>query len=409
MLNFNTNVFSNVFRNKKVLIACILTTGLMACSSTDDEEEDKTLAAELIEIDQQFKPDILWDKSVGDGVSDYYSRLRPVVAYDKVFSASRNGEAFAFDSDTGKQVWHIDLRKNNPDAGFFSSNKPALLGGGPTTGINKVFLGSENGQVFALEADSGDIAWQASIKGEVITAPAIDNGTLVVNTVSGILKAFNASNGEEQWKIEQEVPALTLRGTSAPALSGGGAIVGSADGSLTVYILENGQQGWTVEVGEASGSTELERVIDIASKPLIYGDTVYSISARGHLVALELRSGRILWKRQYSSYRQLSISGNTLFLTDVKGHIYAIDRLNGLEKWSQLSLTNRGVTGPAALNNYVVVGDFEGYLHWLDQESGEIVARHQVDSSGIHSTPTVAEEILYVQSRDGDLQAIKTP
>ena len=381
----------------------------MACSSTDDEEEDKTLAAELIEINQQFKPSILWDKSVGDGVSDYYSRLKPTVAYDKVFSASRNGEAFAFDSETGKQVWHVDLRESNSDTGFFSSNKSALLGGGPIAGINKVFLGSENGQVFALEADSGDIAWQANVKGEVIAAPAIDTGILVVNTVSGILKAFNASTGEEQWQIEQDVPALTLRGTSAPALSGGGALVGSADGSLTVYILENGQQGWTVEVGEASGSTELERVIDIDSKPLIYGDTVYAVSARGHLVALELRSGRVLWKRQYSSYRQLSVSGNTLFLTDVKGHVYAIDRLNGLEKWSQVTLTNRGVTGPAVLNNYVVVGDFEGYLHWLDLESGEIVARHQVDSSGIHSTPTVAKDILYVQSRDGDLQAIKTP
>lgn len=409
MFNFNTSAFSRGLFNKKVLVACLLTTGLMACSSTDDEEEDKTLAAELIEINQQFRPSILWDKSVGDGVSDYYSRLKPTVAYDKVFSASRNGEAFAFDSETGKQVWHVDLRESNSDTGFFSSNKSALLGGGPIAGINKVFLGSENGQVFALEADSGDIAWQANVKGEVIAAPAIDTGILVVNTVSGILKAFNASTGEEQWQIEQDVPALTLRGTSAPALSGGGALVGSADGSLTVYILENGQQGWTVEVGEASGSTELERVIDIDSKPLIYGDTVYAVSARGHLVALELRSGRVLWKRQYSSYRQLSVSGNTLFLTDVKGHVYAIDRLNGLEKWSQVTLTNRGVTGPAVLNNYVVVGDFEGYLHWLDLESGEIVARHQVDSSGIHSTPTVAKDILYVQSRDGDLQAIKTP
>jgi outer membrane protein assembly factor BamB len=122
-----------------------------------------------------------------------------------------------------------------------------------------------------------------------------------------------------------------------------------------------------------------------------------------------LKSGRILWKRQYSSYRQISIYRNTIFLTNLRGHIYAIDRVNGIERWSNVTLANRGVTGPAIIDDYVVVGDFDGYLHWLDQESGDIVARHQVDSSGIHSTPTVFDNILYSQSRDGDLQAIETP
>jgi outer membrane protein assembly factor BamB len=399
--------FNKLF-NKKILAVCLLTSGLMACSSTDDEE-DESLVAELTEINQAFEPEVLWEKNVGSGVDDYFSRLKPVVAYGKVFTASREGEAFAFDKETGKELWQIDLRSNEVDGSFFSNKKSALIAGGPVTGINKVFLGSENGQVFALNADNGDIDWQEKVKGEVISKPGIDAGTLVVNTGAGILKAFNASNGEEQWQIEQEVPPLTLRGISSPALSGGGAIIGSADGSMTVYILENGQQGWSVEVGEATGSTELDRVVDIDSSPLIYGDKVYAISSRGHLVALDLRTGRVLWKRQYSSYRQLSISGNSLFLTDVQGHIYAIDRLNGLERWSQLSLTNRGVTGPAALKNHVVVGDFDGYLHWLDQETGEIVARYQADGSGIHSTPTVADNLLFVQSRSGNLQAIKTP
>jgi len=284
-----------------------------------------------------------------------------------------------------------------------------LVAGGPVAGINKVFLGTENGKVYALEVADGSVSWQGDIKGEVITAPGIDAGTLVVNSSSGILKAFNATNGEELWQIEQEVPPLTLRGVSSPAVAAGGAVVGLADGTLTVYILDNGQQGWTAEVGEATGSTELERVVDIDTQPLIFGDKVYAISARGHLVAIDLRSGRVLWKRQYSSYRQLTISGNTLFLTDVKGHIYAIERNNGMEKWSQLAFTNRSVTGAAVLGNHVVVGDFEGYLHWLDIETGEVVARYEVDSSGIYSTPTVANDILYVQTRDGNLQAIKTP
>ena len=127
------------------------------------------------------------------------------------------------------------------------------------------------------------------------------------------------------------------------------------------------------------------------------------------MAAIELKSGRILWKRQYSSYRQMAIYRNTIFLTNLRGHVYAIDRINGIERWSNLSLANRGVTGPAIIDNYVVVGDFEGYLHWLDIESGDIVARNEIDGSGIHSTPTVVDNVLYSQSRDGDLQAIGLP
>lgn len=408
MLNYKGNVLNNRLFTKVCLLT-LLSTALFACSSTDDEESDPTLAAELTEINNAFSPRIVWSKNVGNGVDDYFSRLKPVAGYGKIYSANRIGDVYAFDLNTGKKVWHADLQKNSSSDSFFASSKSALLAGGPTIGMNKVFIGSENGEVYSLDADSGSLVWQAQVKGEVISAPAVDNGTLVVNSASGILKAFDATEGTEQWKIEQDVPALTLRGVSSPALAGGGAVIGSSDGTLTVFILESGQQGWTVEVGEASGSTELERVIDIDSKPLIYGDKVYAISAKGNLVALELRTGRLLWKRQYSSFRQLSMSGNNLFLTDVKGHVYAIDRANGLERWSQLALTNRSVTGPAILADHVVVGDYEGYLHWLDKESGEIVARYQLDSSGIFSTPTVAKEILYVQSRDGDLQAIATP
>lgn len=400
---FNQKVF-----NKKTLAICLLSLGLSACSSTEDEI-DKTLPAELVKIDQQFTPKVIWENNVGDGVDDYFSRIKPVAAYDKIFSASRNGDTLAFDIETGKQVWKVDLSNIDNSRGFFDSNKPALISGGPVAGINKVFLGSENGDIFALDAKDGSLAWQAKIKGEIIAAPGIDSGILVVNSASGIMTAFNASNGEELWSIEQDIPALTLRGISSPVVASGGAIVGLADGSVSVYLLDSGQQGWTVEVGEATGSTELERVIDIDSTPLVFGDKVYIVSARGNLVALDLRTGRVLWKRQYSSYTELAISGNNIYLSDVKGHIYAIDRLNGLEKWSQLALTNRGVTGPAAVGNYVVVGDFEGYLHWLDRDSGDIVARHIVDSSGIHSAVTVVNDVLYVQSRDGDLQAITTP
>ncbi len=396
-------------KHQKLLAVFLLSSVLFSCSSTDDEEYDAAVVVELTEISAKFSPKVLWEESVGDGSEDFFSRLKPVVAYNKVYSASRAGDVIAFDEKTGQQVWQVDLSDSKGERSFWDSRLSALLAGGPVAGLNKIFIGSENGKIYALDAETGELAWQADIKGEVINAPAFDSGIVVVNSASGIMKGFNAESGEELWQIDQDVPALTLRGISAPVIASGGVLVGTGKGGVNVYLLETGQQGWSTEIGEASGSTELDRVVDVDSAPVVFGDKIYAVSSRGNLAAIELKTGRVLWKRQYSSYRQISIYRNTIFLTNIRGHVYAIDRVNGIERWSNLALTNRGVTGPAVVDNYIVVGDFEGYLHWLNQETGEIVARHEVDGSGIHSTPTVVDNILYSQSRGGDLQAIETP
>ena len=399
-------IFDKNSLKKKIAVVCLIALGISACSSTDDVDE--SLPVDLEEINQQFEPKVIWEENVG-GAGKYFSRISPIIAYDKLFTSSREGEVTAIEPKTGKEIWSVNLSDVDGKSGFFESNKPALISGGPVACINKIFLGSENGKIYALDAATGKLDWQSTIKGEVLSAPALDAGILVVNSSSGVMKAYNAATGEELWKIDQDTPALTLRGISAPTISSGGVFIGTPDGNVSVYILQNGQQGWSAPVGEPTGSTEFERVIDVDSSPAVFGDKVYTISSRGNLVALELRTGQVVWERQYSSYTDLLVTTNTIYLTDIKGHVYAVDRLNGTEKWSQLALTNRDVTGPVEVGNYIVVGDYEGYLHWLNSSTGEFVARHHLDSSGVHVTPTVQDDIIYSQARNGDLQAIKTP
>ncbi len=394
--------------NKHILSAILLSAALVGCSSDDDEEE-APLFAELTEIDELFSPEVVWDESVGDGVEHYFSRLSPTVAFDKVFAASRFGDAYAFDLETGNEVWHIDLSDINDELGFFDDAVSARIAGGVVAGYNKVFLGSENGDVFALDAETGELVWQAKVPGEVISQPALDSNLVVVNTASGALVALDVETGEQKWKTDQSVPPLSLRGVSGVAINSGGAFVGLASGEIAVFILESGQQGWTKEIGEPSGATELQRIVDVDVTPVVFGDKVFAISSNGNLAAIDLRTGREVWKRKYSSFRKLSIAGNQIYATDIQGHVYAINRNSGMELWSNLQLTNRGTTGAVSIDDYIVVGDFEGYLHWISKADGKIVARHEVDSSGIYVTPIAHKGLLYVQSRDGDLEVIKTP
>ncbi|MGL4467026.1 MAG: PQQ-binding-like beta-propeller repeat protein, partial [Plesiomonas shigelloides] len=95
------------------------------------------------------------------------------------------------------------------------------------------------------------------------------------------------------------------------------------------------------------------------------------------------------------------------YLVDSTGRIVAVDIRGGTELWSQNALQYRGVTAPVVYEGYLVVGDAEGYLHWMDLGDGRFVAQSKVDSSGLYAEPVVADDTLLVQARNGDVIALK--
>ena len=397
------------------------TISLSGCSTisgwfTDEEE----LEVRVLEpIDAKFTPQEVWESNVGDGVGRYFSRLRPAVGYDLVVAASRQGIVSAFEKDSGKRVWRKDFADySNDGAGswfgtLWSDGISAKIAGGITLAYETVFFGTENGDVFALDVKTGEQKWHSKIKGEVLAAPAVDENVVVVNTGAGLMFALDASNGEELWRYESDVPALSLRGISAPTAGSGGAIVGTATGKLAVNIIDSGQTVWEQTIAAPSGATELDRIVDIDSKPLLVGGTVYVISFDGTLASVDLRSGRVLWKREYKSYRRISLSGNQLFVVDTNSNIYSLDRRNGVEQWSQGTLKGRVLTAAEPVGEYLAVGDKYGFLHWLNRSDGELVARLDVggddEDNSIFAAPVSDGKVLYTLTREGELFAIQIP
>lgn len=376
----------------RLFLSTLIVATVVGCSS----EEDTVIMAPVPQVSSQFTPSNQWSAMVGSGVGHYFSRLQPALAYDKLFVASRDGEVKALDPENGKTLWSTDLE----------TDVIARLSGGINASYGKVFIGSENGEVIALDAESGELIWRKEVTGEVLAKPATDDSLVIVNTSRGILVALDAESGEEAWSISTEVPNLTLRGDSSPATASGGVFWGTANGRLAAAVVSRGQLIWQQPVGTPKGATEIDRLVDVDSSPIILGSMLYVVGINGQLMAIDLRSGSPAWKRNYSSAIDISSDRSRIYLVTDNDYIVAVDARSGTELWTNKQLENRLLTSPAIINGYVVVGDSEGYLHWLNHESGEFVAQQLVNSSGFSVAPIEVNDGYVISTRDGKLQKL---
>ncbi|WP_281545044.1 outer membrane protein assembly factor BamB [Grimontia sp. SpTr1] len=374
---------------KRVGAVALLGTLLIGCAG----EEDSIQMAPVPVVESEFTPSQVWKSSVGNGVGNYFSNLSPVQAYGKVFAADRQGVVKAMDTETGSTLWSVDLGEDSA----------ALISGGLTASYSKIYLGTETGALIALDEETGETVWRSNAGGEILSKPLADESLVIVNTSRGELAAFDAESGEERWRISSDVPNLTLRGDSSPVSTSGGVFWGMANGRLGAAFVENGNIIWQQPIASPKGATEIDRLVDVDATPVIDGALLYAVGYNGQLVAIDLRSGRPAWKRTYSSSTDFLVAGSYLFLITDKDHVVAVDARSGTELWQNRDLEYRQLTAPVAISGYVVVGDAEGYLHWMDPNSGEFVAQQQLDDSGFAVSPLNVDGGYIVTTRDGTI------
>ncbi|EPL9571741.1 outer membrane protein assembly factor BamB [Providencia rettgeri] len=379
---------------KTLLIGLVASALLAGCSS----ETDSIIMAPLPQVENQFTPSIVWDKSVGNGVEQFYSELAPVWDGSAVYAADRKGLVKALELDSGKEIWSVDLSKRT---GFLSANLSALLSGGLTVDGDKIFIGTERGTVIALNKDDGQVVWDVEVAGEALSKPTVSNDLVMIHTSNGQLQALDVNSGEIKWTVNMDTPSLSLRGESAPAVAFGAAIVGGDNGRVSAVLLSQGQLIWQQRISQVTSSTEIGRLNDVDMSPIIDDGKVYAIAYNGTLAALDMRSGQILWKRELGSVNNMVLSGENLYLVDQNDRVLSVRKSDGVTLWTQEELLNRGLSAPEMYNGYLVVGDKEGYLHWLDMNTGGFVAQNKLNSSGIHARPVVASDKLMVQAKNG--------
>jgi len=284
------------------------------------------------------------------------------------------------------------------------------ISGGPAVGDGLVVVGTNKGEVFALDAATGERRWQAGVSSEVLAPPAVGSGVVAVRTLDGRLFGLDARTGKRRWIYDSPVPVLSLRGTGEPVIAGELVLNGFDGGRLVALLAADGRVEWEQQVAVPRGRSELERMVDMDSRPVVVDDAVYVTAFQGRVAALDLLSGDVLWDRDLSSYAGVAVDAAAVYVSDAEGFVWALDRFSGNSLWRQADLEQRRVTAPVRLGDYVVVGDEEGMLHWLSVEDGRFVARTRVDGAGISSTPATGRDgRLYVYGNSGEITAFEAP
>ncbi len=354
-----------------------------------DEEEDAP--AELVKFEQVIKVRQTWSASIGGDNKFLRLGLTPASDGARVFAAAHDGRVAAFEAFTGKRLWAVKTRRP--------------LSGGPATDGRKVLLGTSDGDVLALDAETGASLWSAQVGSEVLAAPAISAGLAFIRTVDGRLIALSLADGAEAWFVQQSVPRLSVRGTAAPVVAGTSVVAGFDNGRVAAYAIGDGSPLWDVLLNPPGGRTEVDRLVDINAALQLVGPDLYVPGYQGQIASMALESGQVLWSREVSTYSGIAADLLNVYVANATGEMVALSRRSGRENWRAPTLLNRDLSGPAAWRNSVVVGDFEGYLHWFNATTGDLQARVRAGSKRITSAPLVVNDYVYVLTDGGKLFA----
>ncbi len=339
----------------------------------------------------------IWDakyRTLAFYSADFPIKLAPSVSSDFIYIADPNGTVNARNAQTGKMVWQNKLHYKFTAGPYFHDNK--------------LFLGSQEGKLIALDANNkGKILWKTPLASEILAAPKANNEFVFVNTMDGKFYALDAETGRIVWTFDRAVPQLILRQGSAPVVEDNVVLSGFASGKVLAFDLQTGSLLWEKMIATPKGHSELDRMVDISADLLSDGQAVFSSAFQGQTVGINLHTGMTLWEREIDTQHNMALENDVLYLTDNKNILWALDAKTGATLWKQADYQKESLTGPAIYEDKILVGTLSGQVIFLDKKEGKLLEKKQFKGHHFMQSPVVAQDMAYLMSKEGKLTAAR--
>jgi len=310
--------------------------------------------------------------------------LEAHVVGSQVLLASSQGEIAALEARSGKVLWHAMLAE-------------ALSAGVGGDGDTAAVVTREN-QLVALRA--GQELWRQKMPSLTLTPPLVAGGRIFLQSADRTISAFDASTGRKLWVQKRPGDALVL-GKAGILMAVGDTLVSGQSGRLLGLNPLTGATRWDAAVAVGRGVNEVERLVDMVSGVSRAGDTLCVRAFQTAVACVDAQLGRTVWTKTAAGSSGITGNRSTIFGAESDDKVVSWRRADGEKLWTSEKLRFRGLSSPVLFAGSVVVGDFEGYLHFLSAQDGALISRVMTDGSAIALTPVLADETLVAVSSRG--------
>jgi len=379
----------------RLVLVFSLAAVLAACGGKSKKSDffESEVAPKKPKVTNQTKMIRNWKANIGSKIGIGDAIISPALLGDSLYAASTDGRVEKISAESGKTVWKRKFKGETITAGV-------------GVGSGLVLVATDQGIVYALNQTDGETSWQVNLKSEILASPVVGNDVVVARTGDGKVNGLAAFDGKILWTISRQLPRLTLRGDSRPLIFGGAVFTGFSDGTLAAVDAKNGRALWDFPISFPRGTSEIDRLADIDTNPLLVGNFIYVSSYQEVTHALDIQQQRIAWSSDVSSFHSLAYDAAHLYISDKKGVIHQLDRSTGEKLWSQAGLKLSSTSAPISVGPYVMVGDGDSNIYVLDKRTGNFLGKHKLGAKNIVGEPIVDADTIYFIDSSGSLQSL---
>ncbi len=264
-----------------------------------------------------------------------------------------------------------------------------------------LLVGSVDGHLYRLHQRNGRAIWKAPFPGKtgITSEVARDAKRVFATSIGDRIAAFDLKTGKLLWNRQRSSSGeFTVTGQAGALVDGDRVITGFSDGWLVGYSIEDGATVWSVDLSGGKDS-----FVDVDTTPIKMGKLYIAGSYATGLFGIDRKSGAIRWRIKNEGFRTPARTGSFLYAPTGDGSLLALDGRTGRVIWRK-KLGNRTPGTPAVTRRYLLVPIGESLLV-LDRKTGAIIS-HVGDSLGFSAAPFYIHGVLFAQANSGLLYAL---